>query len=38
VHVTIEEWIYNFGPTQFMRILRFENNKLIEIETGDYGY
>lgn len=38
VRVTVEEWTYNLGPTQFMRILRFENGKLIDIATGDYGY
>ena len=38
VHVTLDEWVYNFGPSYFMRTLRFENNRLTEIETGDYGY
>lgn len=38
VTVTLEEWTYNLGSSQFMRILRFENNKLVNIETGDYGY
>jgi hypothetical protein len=36
--VTIEEWQYNFGHTQFMRYLRFENGRLRRIMTGDYGY
>jgi len=34
----IDEWTYNFGPTHFLRILRFENGKLIDIETGDRGF
>ncbi len=38
VHVLIEEWVYNRGPSRFMRILRFENNRLIDIQVGDYGY
>lgn len=38
VHVLIEEWVYNRGSSRFMRILRFENNRLINIEVGDYGY
>lgn len=38
VHVIVEEWTYNLGPNQFMRILRFENNRLVDIQTGDYGY
>jgi hypothetical protein len=34
----IERWVYNFGPTQFKRYLKFWNNKLINIETGDKGH
>jgi len=37
VRVTVEEWTYNFGSSYFMRILRFENNRLKKIETGGYG-
>lgn len=33
-----EEWTYNFGPQQFMRILRFQNGRLVDIELGEYGY
>jgi hypothetical protein len=33
-----EEWTYNFGPQQFMRILRFQNGRLMDIELGGYGY
>ncbi len=36
--VRIEEWEYNLGPGQFIRYLRFENERLIRITTGDYGY
>jgi hypothetical protein len=36
--VTVEEWTYNLGPNMFIRILRFENGRLVEIETGEYGY
>lgn len=36
--VTVEEWTYNLGPSMFIRILRFENGRLVEIETGEYGY
>lgn len=36
--VTVEEWTYNFGPHQFIYYLKFENNKLRCIESGDYGY
>ena len=36
--VTIDRWTYNFGPTHFMRILTFENAKLISIKSGKKGY
>lgn len=35
--IVIDEWIYNFGPTQFKQYLRFENGILIEIRDLDYG-
>jgi hypothetical protein len=37
-NVEIEEWTYNLGPTSFIRYLYFENGKLVQIETGDYGF
>ncbi|MCX9154677.1 DUF2845 domain-containing protein [Niveibacterium sp. 24ML] len=37
VPVTIEEWIYNLGPSQFMQQLTFEDGRLIEIEDLGYG-
>ncbi len=36
--VVIEEWSYNFGPSRFIRILRFENGRLEKIETSGYGF
>jgi hypothetical protein len=36
--VLIEEWTYNLGPTRFIRYLIFENGKLVDIKTGDYGF
>ncbi|MGR9116581.1 MAG: DUF2845 domain-containing protein [Gammaproteobacteria bacterium] len=35
--VVIDEWIYNFGPTQFKQFLLFENGILQEIRDLDYG-
>jgi hypothetical protein len=35
--VTVEEWVYNFGPTQLMPSLIFENGTLIKIRTLGYG-
>lgn len=34
---SIEEWTYNFGPNQFLRILTFRNGYLSEIRTGERG-
>lgn len=35
---TVEEWHYNLGPQQLVRILEFENGKLVRIDTGGYGW
>lgn len=37
VPVTIELWVYDFGPRRFMQALHFENNQLMRIETLGYG-
>lgn len=34
----LEEWYYNLGPQQFVRILVFENGRLFLIKTAEYGY
>jgi len=34
----VDEWTYNFGPNRFLRILKFENGELVDIETGDRGF
>jgi hypothetical protein len=33
----VEEWTYNFGPSQFMRIITIRNGKIANIRTGGYG-
>lgn len=37
IPVTVEEWTYDFGPTQFIRVFRFENGRLRRIEMLDKG-
>ena len=32
---TVEQWTYNLGSNQFLRILSFEGGKLVSIELGD---
>jgi len=38
VYVTVEEWTYNYGSTQFVRIYTFRNGKVSDIKTGGYGF
>lgn len=38
IFATIEEWTYNLGPNRFIRIYRFNNGRLAQIETGGYGH
>lgn len=35
---SVEELVYNFGSSDFLYILRFENGKLIKIDTSGYGF
>jgi hypothetical protein len=35
--VTIETWMYNLGPHDFVRVLSFVDGTLRRIETGGYG-
>ncbi len=38
VHVKVELWTYNHGPSRFMDFVRLENGKVRKIESGGYGY
>lgn len=33
-----EEWVYNFGSNQLMRIVRLENGRVADVETGRRGF
>lgn len=35
--VNIEEWTYNFGPSQFMQLLIFEDGRLKTVQDLGYG-
>ncbi len=35
--VLIEEWVYNFGPQQFMQQLVFEDGRLVSVKDLGYG-
>lgn len=36
--VVVEEWVYNQGSSRFMRVLRFENGRLVSEETAGKGF
>lgn len=38
IYVAIDEWFYNFGAGRFTQTLLFEDNRLVDILDGDYGY
>jgi len=38
VSVSVDEWTFNLGPSQFMRILTFRNGELVNISTGERGF
>ena len=38
VHITVEEWTYNHGPSRFIERVRFENGRVRKITNGGYGY
>ncbi len=37
IEIVRDEWVYNFGPNQFMQLLVFEDGRLKEIRSLDYG-
>ena len=38
VEVVVEDWTYNFGPNKLMRLIRFENGVVRDIEQLGYGF
>jgi hypothetical protein len=35
---TVAEWTYNFGPNEFMYLVRFVNGRVTRIQSRDRGY
>lgn len=33
-----EEWVYNFGAARFMRVVRLENARVVEVEMAGRGF
>ena len=38
VEIPVEVWLYNFGPDKLMQQIRFEDGRVVKIESLDYGY
>lgn len=38
IAITREDWVYNDGPNRLLRILTFEEGRLVRIESGGYGF
>ena len=38
IEIPVESWVYNLGPNKLMRRVRFEDGRVVEIETLGYGY
>jgi hypothetical protein len=38
VTVTTDEWIYDFGHNQLLEFLRFRDDRLVTIHSGNYGF
>jgi hypothetical protein len=36
--VLVEEWVFNLGPYQLMRMVRLENGFVAEVRSLGYGY
>lgn len=36
--ITVDSWIYNFGPQEFMYEVTFQNGRVARIESLDTGY
>ena len=37
VTIVIDDWTYDFGPSNLIRFLTFEQGKLQRVATGGYG-
>jgi hypothetical protein len=38
VEITVDEWIYDFGPRRFLQYLTFEGGQLVAVRSGPYGH
>jgi hypothetical protein len=33
-----DQWIYNFGPNEFLKVITFDDEQVEEITDGEYGF
>jgi hypothetical protein len=38
IEVWREEWVYNFGPNAFLKVLRIEDGMVTQVENGERGF
>ena len=38
IEIPVEVWIYNLGPDKLMQQIRFEDGKVVNIDSLGYGY
>jgi Protein of unknown function (DUF2845) len=38
IEIPVDVWVYNFGPNRLMSRIRFENGRVVAIETLGYGF
>lgn len=38
VEITVDEWVYDFGPRRFLQYLTFEGGQLVAVRSGSYGH
>lgn len=38
VEVFREEWVYNFGPNQFLKVVTIEDGQIAEVDNGERGF
>jgi len=36
--ITVDDWVYNFGPQEFMYQVIFKNGRVAKIESREHGY
>ncbi len=38
VEITIDRWVYDLGGQRFVRYVEFEDDRVIDVDTGDRGF